>query len=123
MNLAFKEQKPIDFVGTTVSANLTGLKDDFEKPPLGLIPRSALLEEAAVMGYGLEKYTRNNWRKGLEWSRVIDASMRHLLAFNEGEDLDPESGLHHLAHVRACCSFLIEYMLTHPELDDRYRGR
>lgn len=38
-----------------------------------------------------------------------------------GQDFDKESGLHALAHVRACCAFLIEYMVTHPELDDRFK--
>lgn len=95
-------------------------KLDDNKPPLGLIPRSALTEEAAVMGHGAVKYGAHNWRKGMAWSKYIDAAQRHILAWNEGEDLDAESGLHHLAHARCNLAFLIEYMVSCPELDDRH---
>lgn len=106
---------------TTFDSPISGAaKHDDGKPPLGMIPRSALIEEAYVMGFGAEKYDRDNWRKGMAWSRLIDASFRHLAAFNDGEDFDPETGLHHLAHARCCMAFLIEYMTTHPELDDRH---
>jgi len=43
------------------------------------------------------------------------------MAFNDGEDKDPESGLSHLAHSLCCLMFLLEFEKTHPELDDRYK--
>lgn len=98
------------------------IKFDTDKPPVGLVPSSAMLEEAMVMAYGEKKYGRDNWRGGMAWTRLIDASLRHILAFKEGEDFDPETGLHHLAHARCCLAFLIEYHKTHPNLDDRPRG-
>lgn len=97
-----------------------GKKFDTGKPPIGLIARSALEQEALVMAFGATKYERHNWRGGIHWSRLIDATLRHVLAFNEGEDIDPETGLSHLAHARCCLAFLIEYQKSHPELDDRY---
>jgi len=97
------------------------VKHDTFKPPLGLIPKAALDEEAAVLGFGADKYDPHNWRKGMPWSRLISAAMRHLVDFNDGQDFDKESKLHALAHVRACCGFLIEYMNTHPEFDDRFK--
>ena len=95
-------------------------KHDDGKPPIGLIPYSAIIEEAMVLGFGCEKYGPHQWRGGMEWSRLINAALRHLHAFNNGEDLDPETGFCHLGHARASLGFLIEYMTTHPELDDRY---
>lgn len=97
----------------------TALKYDSGKPPLGLIPRSALVWEAAVMGFGASKYGRDNWRKGMEWSRLVDAALRHITAFNAGEDIDPESGLHHLGHARCCLAFLAEYVDKQLGTDDR----
>jgi hypothetical protein len=47
--------------------------------------------------------------------------MRHLHAFNDGEDKDPESGLSHLAHLGCCVMFLLEFEKTHKELDDRFK--
>ncbi|HHT9130870.1 MAG TPA: dATP/dGTP diphosphohydrolase domain-containing protein [Candidatus Tripitaka californicus] len=95
-------------------------KYDDSKTPLGLLSRTALIRIGEILAYGARKYDAHNWRKGLEWSRVIDAALRHLLAFNEGEDTDPESGLSHAAHAACNLMFLLEYIETHPELDDRY---
>lgn len=81
----------------------------------------ALDDVAQVLGFGAAKYERHNWRKGIHWSRVLDAAFRHLRAFNEGEDIDPESGQPHLAHAACCVLFLLEYSYSRPEFDDRYK--
>ena len=100
-----------------------GTKHDESKPRVGLISPIALLAEAQVMTYGAQKYEAHNFRKGISFQRVVDAAFRHLIAFNAGEDIDPESGLPHLAHLRCCAAFLLEYAVTHPEFDDRYKLR
>ena len=100
----------------------TAHKLDTGKPAISLIPTSALNEEARVLMMGVEKYGKGNWRKGMAWSRLIDASLRHLTAYYGGEDIDPESGLSHLAHVRCNMAFLIEYQNTHQDLDDREKS-
>lgn len=99
---------------------MNGRKDDQGKPPLSMIPRSALEAEARVMAYGAEKYGRDNWRGGFKWSRLIDATMRHIVAFADGEDNDPETGLSHLAHLRCCAGFLIEHVEAGLGEDDRH---
>ena len=98
----------------------SGVKYDSGKPRLGLIPRSALEAEATVLGFGADKYGVYNWRKGMDWMRLVDAALRHIYAFADGETYDPESGEHHLAHARCCLGFLIEYERSHPEGDNRY---
>jgi hypothetical protein len=45
--------------------------------------------------------------------------MRHIGAYADGENLDGETGLSHLAHARCCLGFLLDYEVEHPELDDR----
>ncbi len=102
-------------------ANDKGVKYDDNKPAMELLSSKALIEIAKVMGKGKEKYGSDNWRNGLAWRRVIGAAYRHLSAFNDGEDLDPETGLSHIAHLGCCALFLLEYIQTHPELDDRYK--
>lgn len=100
-----------------------GVKYDNGKPRLGLIPRSALEAEATVLGFGADKYGVYNWRKGMDWMRLVDAALRHIYAFADGETFDPESGEHHLAHARCCLGFLIEYSQSHPEGDNRYANQ
>ena len=96
-----------------------GAKNNAGKPPLSWIPRSAMIAEAEVLAFGAVKYARDNWRKGLLWSEVLDAALRHVYAFVDGEDVDQETGLSHLAHARCELGFLLEFLDTHPELDDR----
>jgi hypothetical protein len=99
----------------------TALKFDSDKLPLNLLSTEALNQTAAVLAFGAQKYAEHNWRKGFAWSRPLAAAMRHITAFNDGEDCDPESGLSHLAHAACCIMFLLEFQKTHPELDDRYK--
>lgn len=102
------------------------LKYDKNKPPMDLLPYSTLLEVAKVLGYGANKYTteegsgRHNWRKGFEYSRLHAAALRHIGAWGEGEDLDPESGINHIAHALCCLMFLLEHQIKGYGVDDRY---
>lgn len=102
------------------SAGLAGgTKNDQGKAPLSLIPRSALEPEARVFAFGAKKYSRWNYTKGFEYSRLLDATMRHLVAFNDGEDLDPESQESHLAHARCSIAMLLECIALGTAIDDR----
>lgn len=67
---------------------------------------------------GASKYGRFNWRDHTVSSSVYyDAGLRHLMAWFDGEDCDPESGLHHLAHVMACCNIVLDAK-EHGKLND-----
>lgn len=96
-----------------------GTKYDGSKPRVDLLPIYPILEEAKVLTYGAAKYDARNWEKGFDWSRAYGALLRHLFAFWQGEDIDPESGLHHLAHAACELDFLFEFTRTHKEFDDR----
>ena len=120
-------QETIDRIKTQLEQKIKeadaayALKFDQDKLPLNLLSTEALNQTAAVLKFGAQKYAEHNWRKGFTWSRPLAAAMRHLTAFNDGEDKDPESGLSHLAHAACCIMFLLEFEKTHPELDDRYK--
>lgn len=105
-----------------LKAKTTGRKDDKEKTRLELISSEALLQLGQVLTFGARKYDAHNWRQGIAWSRIVGAILRHISAFNAGEDKDPETGLSHIAHAMCECMFLLEYEQTHRELDDRYKG-
>ena len=99
----------------------SAMKFDGDKLPVNLLSTQAMLQTAAVLKFGADKYHAHNWRDGFAWSRPLAAAMRHIMAFNDGEDKDPESGLSHLAHAACCIMFLLEFEKTHPHLDDRYK--
>lgn len=93
------------------------------KPRLALIDPAFLDALARVLTFGAEKYGANNWRKGLTYGETLDAALRHLNAFNAGEDTDPESGLPHPAHAAANLMFLVAYIgAGRADLDDRPRA-
>lgn len=98
-----------------------GRKNDGEKPRMELLSRAALEGTAHVLTFGARKYDSHNWRKGMAWGRLIGAAMRHLQAFADGEDLDPESGLPHVDHLACCVMFLSEYQKRGLGTDDRFK--
>lgn len=112
---------PSEFPEIVPSHSATATKYDQGKLPMSLLSRTALEEISKVLQFGANKYSANNWRRGFIWSRTLDAAMRHLHAFADGEDLDPESGLSHLAHLGCNIMFMLEFQKTHPEMDDRYK--
>ena len=99
--------------------SVEGRKNDTGKLRFDLIPVRPLEKVAEVYTIGATKYDDNNWRKGLKWGRVFAAMMRHAWAWMRGETHDPVDGQHHLASVVWCALTLMEYEVTHPELDDR----
>jgi hypothetical protein len=110
-----------ELAATSVKLFDGAVKHDDNKPPINLLSREALEQTAMVMAFGKEKYAAHNWRSGFAWSRPLSAAMRHIMAFNDGEDKDPESGLSHLAHAACCIMFLLEFEKTHKHLDDRFK--
>lgn len=100
-----------------------GMKSDAGKVQYHLLDRVALEEMARVRMFGANKYSKWDWRKGFTYSRLIDATMRHMWAFQDGEDNDPESGLSHVAHAAVTLMFLLRLIKDMPEKDDRYQSQ
>lgn len=82
-----------------------GVKFDYGKPDYSLLPPEAIDGVVRVLTMGATKYGRRNWERGLSYSRLFAACMRHLWAWWRGEELDPESGLSHLHH--AACNIVM----------------
>jgi hypothetical protein len=98
----------------------TAMKNDLNKAPMHLLDRSAMQAMAHSLGHGQGKYGPDNWRHGIEYTRLISAAMRHMFAIADGEDLDQESGELHAAHAMCNMMFLIWMMRNRPDLDDRF---
>lgn len=91
-----------------------------EKIPFSLIPSNVLAEVALAFLEGSLKYGSYNWRvAGVRASVYLDAESRHKEAFKNGEDIDPDSGLNHIAKAIACLIILRDSMLNGNWTDDR----
>lgn len=120
------------------------MKKDAGKVPLELLPTRPLEAIARVLGVGAKKYSPNLWRKGIAYSRVYAATLRHLWQWWRGEEYDTEDGTkdgaipldasgkptltgeHHLACAACEILFLLEYRLNQEQrravCDDRQTG-
>ena len=111
------EQTQIGDVNSTEKGS--GARYNGGKPDYSLIPFCTLEAEARVWEYGKRKYAAWNWAKGMNWSVPLACLYRHMAAWQRGEELDPESGLPHLAHAMCNLRMLTLYSETYPEGDDR----
>lgn len=80
-----------------------------QKPQLQLLPAVFEEQTAAALKIGAEKYGPWNWRGNqVEIMTYLGAMRRHIAAVLDGEDIDPESGAHHLGHVAASCAIVLD---------------
>jgi len=81
--MSTKPSNPKDLIGSS-------------KIPIHLWPTTATMMGALGFLDGALKYGRSNFREvGVRASIYYDAARRHLDAWFEGEDVDPDSGLPH----------------------------
>ena len=99
-----------------------GLKYDSEKPKMNLLPPKAIVEISKVLTFGAAKYDAENWRKldDLQ-NRYTAGALRHIFAHMDGEELDPETNLSHLAHAMCCLLFKLEIELEERAEKERPR--
>lgn len=99
-------------------------KFDSDKPDLSLCPLPALELMARAFMYGEQKYQRHNYLEGgMKSSRLVAAAMRHILAWESGEDNDPESGVGHLGHALACIAMLGHQLQAGTAVDNRRKAK
>lgn len=90
------------------------------KLPLHLWPESASALGCLGMLDGALKYGRANFRHAPVLASIYyDAARRHLDAWFEGEDDDPDSGLPHIAHALACVAIVVDADVAGKLIDDR----
>jgi len=97
-----------------------GSRESDKKLRVDLVPPCVIEGLAEVLTFGAKKYGDHNWKKGLYLEKeVVGPLLRHLLAWRQGQELDPESGMHTLKHVLCNAAFLV-YFANRKE---QYYGR
>ena len=92
------------------------------KIKLQLVPPSAAIAIAKGLEEGAKKYSPWNWRDDpVETMTYYGAVQRHLAAWVEGEDLDPDSahGKTHLDGAIASLAILIDALSLGTAIDNR----
>ena len=109
---------------TQVEAKPTNPKDAIgvRKAPMSTVPANVLAEIGVGMLEGTCKYGRHNYRAmGVRSSVYYDGTMRHLMAWWEGEDMDPDTD-NRVSHItKAICSLVVlrDAMIRGKITDDR----
>lgn len=136
VNEIFSEEEMTEYYNESVEAQvsrkikegkMTTKKDSNPKRAMGIkkvsmhtVPVKPLLELALALGEGGHKYGTHNYRDiGVRASTYYAAAMRHLMAYWEGEDIDPESNVHHVVKAIACMFVLRDSQHMNNCTDDR----
>lgn len=102
-----KESNPKDIIGV-------------RKIPMHVLSMPVMAEMSLGMGDGGMKYGTHNYRvAGVRASVYFDATMRHLMAWWEGEDIDPDSGISHVSKAMSSLHVLRDAMMNEMWEDDR----
>jgi hypothetical protein len=90
------------------------------KAPLSTVSGAVLAEVGVAMFEGAAKYGRHNYRAvGVRASVYYDATLRHLIDWWEGVDVDPDSGMHHVTKAITSLVVLRDAMIQGKVEDDR----
>lgn len=119
MTVARRSKDFMEMTGTLSPSTTAGVKFDHGKLRYDLVSVPALEEIIKVLGFGATKYAPRNWEKGIEYCRVYAALQRHINAWFQGEALDPETGISHLAHAGCCLMFLLHFELHTDQYKDK----
>lgn len=66
------------------------------------------------------QFGERNWMRGqVRMTACLSALKRHVDRILDGEDIDPESGAHHLGHVMDGCSIMLDAQRHGMLIDDR----
>lgn len=84
------------------------------------LPANVSREVSVGMLEGAMKYGRHNYRvAGVRVGVYIDATIGHINDFWEGQDIDPDSGLHHITKAIASLYVLRDAQMRGMDNDDR----
>lgn len=84
------------------------------------LPVGVLKEIASGMAEGAHKYGAYNWRKTkIQLSDYYDSTFRHLTSWYEGEDIDPDSQVHHLSKAITGLIVVRDALMNDSVIDDR----
>lgn len=96
--------------GCSFESRSEGDKYDVGKARFDLVHPIYVEGTAAVLTHGAKKYAPNNWQLVPDAkARYTAALLRHINAWQQGERLDPESGIHHLLHASCNLMFLVYF--------------
>lgn len=87
-----------------------GLRYNEGKRKWSLVHFKSLEPMIEVLEFGAKKYAPDNWKKGFDQKEILESLQRHLAKLFDGEEIDSESGLHHIGHIMCNAMFYSYYI-------------
>jgi len=110
------EGKPLDVCKKELADRFNAGKTQWS-----MVDFKSMEDMVRVLEFGVNKYSRDNWKKGLKTTEIVDSMLRHIYAYLDGEDVDPESGINHTGHIMCNAMFLSHMHLFRKDMDTRCR--
>lgn len=91
-----------------------------KKAPLSVVPAALVLAAAPAMAVGANKYGPFNWRgQKVQAMTYVEAVLRHLYAWVDGQDLAEDTGVSHIGHAIAGLGILADAIAQDNIIDNR----
>ena len=95
-----------------------------KKPRLSLLPLVAQLAQEEAQRDGMLKYGEYNWRDNpVEAMTYLDAALRHLQLFINGEAKARDTRVSNLGAVMACCAIILDAEANGSLIDNRRKSK
>jgi uncharacterized protein YuzB (UPF0349 family) len=112
------EKEVDDFTQALIDRDKQALRYNQGKVQWSLVDYKSIEPMVRVLEYGCLKYSKDNWKKGMPASQIIESMLRHTYKLLEGELVDPESGIEHVGHIQCNAMFLAYVLREKPEFND-----
>lgn len=112
------EKEVDDFTQALIERDEQALRYNQGKVQWSLVDYKSIEPMVRVLEYGCKKYAKDNWKKGMPASQIIESMLRHTFKLLEGELTDPESGIEHVGHIQCNAMFLAYVLREKPEYND-----
>ena len=112
------EKEVDDFTQALIERDKQALRYNQGKVQWSLVDYKSIEPMVRVLEYGCKKYAKDNWKKGMPASQIIESMLRHTFKLLEGELVDLESGIEHVGHIQCNAMFLAYVLREKPEYND-----
>ena len=87
---------------------------------VALLPAAGIIHGAHAAMAGAGKYGPYNWRdQKIALMEYASAMQRHIMDWVDGQDISADDRCHHLGHVIACASIMLDAIEVGAVIDDR----
>lgn len=99
-------EKLLDGAITMTKAREFAERKNTGKPQMSYVDMHCLVPAAQVLEFEAKKYARNNWKKGMPVTKILDSLMRHIGDLQDGKVLDEDSKLAIIGYIQCNAMFL-----------------